>query len=176
VATLIFFTWVFALLLMVAGARKITRPAATRTALRTARLPSHESLARMLGVGEVGLGVAVLVDGGPVATALLALSYLAFAVFAEHQRRRNAGCGCLGASTTPVTQVHVGLNVVVAVIAAAATVAPRTSLVTTITGGPLPGLMLAALLMIAAGLFHLLLTAAPDLSAAMALSDAKDDT
>lgn len=174
-STLIFITWVFALLLTVAGTRKITHPAATGAALQTAKLPSDEHLVRMLGVGEVGLGIAVMVRGGPVATALLAAVYTAFALFAQHQRHRNAGCGCFGASTTPVTAMHVGLSVLVAAIAAVAALGPTMSLVATIAGDPLPGLMLAALLVVAAALVYLLLTAAPALTAAMALAEPEGD-
>lgn len=174
-STLIFVTWVFAVLLTVAGARKIARPAAAGAALQLAKLPSDERLVRVFGVGEVGLGVAVLLRGGPVATALLAVVYAGFAVFAEHQRRQRAGCGCFSTSTTPATPLHVVLNLVVAAIAAAVTVGPDMSLVTTVADDPLPGLMLVVLLAVAANLCFLLLTVAPDLTAAMSLVQSEDD-
>jgi hypothetical protein len=168
VSTLTAATWVFALLLVVVGTGKVARPAATRP-------PSDERLARLLGAGEVGLGSAVLWIGGPVATTMLAVAYASFAVFAEHQRRRGRACGCLSTTTTPPTTVHVWLNVTAAAAAAGAALRSGASLPATIAAEPLHGLLVLGLLAVAAGVLWLLLTAAPDLSAAVALVDPRTD-
>lgn len=168
-------TWVFALLLVVAGTGKIARPGATGAALHVARLPSDERVARMLGVAEVCLGSAVLAIGGPIPTALLASAYAAFAVFAERQRRHGAACGCFGTATTPATALHVWLNVAAAAIATGAAVRSGASLPVTIADDPLPGLLVAVLLAVAVSVLRLLLTAAPDLTAAIALVEPRTD-
>jgi hypothetical protein len=67
------------------------------------------------------------------------------------------------------------LNLIVAAIAAIVAVGPPTSLVVTVAGDPLPGLLLVALLAVAASLCYLLLTVAPDLTAAMSLAQPEDD-
>lgn len=162
-------TWVFALLLGVAGMRKITRPAATGAALQGARLPSDHRLVRLLGAGEVVVAAAVLAVGGAVPAAVLALAYAAFAVFAEQQRRRGAGCGCFGDSSAPASRLHVTVDAVGAAAAAAAIIRPAPPLLPTIADDLSAGLLAVALLALAAGVLQLLLTALPDLAAATAL-------
>lgn len=167
--------WVCALLLVVAGARKITRPAAAGAALQVARLPSDARLVRLLGAGEVALGLVALALGGPVPIALLASAYAAFAVFAERQRRQGAGCGCFGEATTPATSLHVRLNAMAAALVTGAAVWPAPSLPATIADDPLVGLLSAVLLVVAAGTLRLLLTASPDLTSAVALVEPRSD-
>src|SRR5690606_10058720 len=129
VAALTTVTWIFALLLTAAGAHKLARPASAGAALAVARLPSDHRLVRLLGASEVVLGLAVVLHGGRPAIAALAVTYAAFAIFAERQRRRGAGCGCFAEADTPATGLHVALNAVAALTAAGAAVAPA---------GPLP--------------------------------------
>jgi hypothetical protein len=163
-------TWVCAALLILAGARKMTRPDATGAALQVARLPADLRLVRTLGAVEVGTGVWVLAAGGPVATALLALLYAAFAGFAEHQRRRGAGCGCFGAEQAPATALHVGVNVVAAVVAGSTLLGdPAAALPGTVAAAPLAGVLMLTLLAVASALLRLLLAEAPDLAAAARL-------
>jgi hypothetical protein len=169
VSTLTAATWVFALLLVVAGTGKIARRAGTSPL-------SDGRLTLLLGAGEIGLGGAVLLIGGPVATALLAATYAAFAGFAGHQRRRGGDCGCFPtATTTPPTMLHVWLNIIAATAAAGTALRSGASLATTIAADPPEGLLVVGLLGVAAGGLWLLLTAAPDLSAAAALVDPRDD-
>ena len=117
-----------ALLLGSAGVGKAARPGATRIALRSAGLPASELAARALGVAEVAIAVAALLVGGPVATGLVALSYLGFACFARRldtRTRGSAPCGCFGASSAPVGTLHVAINLLIAVgVAIAAVDAP----------------------------------------------------
>jgi hypothetical protein len=168
VSTLTAATWVFALLLVVAGTGKVARPAGTSP-------PSDARLTLLLGAGEIGLGGAVLLIGGPATTALLAAAYAAFAVFADHQRRRGGDCGCFPTTTTPPTMLHVWLNITAATAAAGTALRSGASLATTIAADPPHGLLVLGLLAVAAGGLRLLLTAAPDLSAAAALVDPRND-
>jgi hypothetical protein len=106
-----------ALLLGAAGVGKAARPGATRIALRSAGLPASELVARSLGVAEVLIAVTAIVVGGPVATGLVALSYLGFAWFARRLDDRTRGaapCGCFGASSAPVGTLHVVINLLIA--------------------------------------------------------------
>jgi hypothetical protein len=176
VSTLTAATWVFALLLAVAGAHKIARPATTGTALALARLTLNARLVWLLGAAEIALGLGVLLQGGRLPAALLAVAYAGFAGVAEHQRRKGAGCGCFGVATTAATTLHVALDVVAALVAGAAATQPGTALPALVTSSPLVGLLSAALLAVAAGLLRLLLTAAPDLTAAVALVQRQSDT
>jgi len=170
-------TWMCATLLALAGARKITRPDATGAALQVAHLPADLRLVRTLGAVEVGIGMWVLVAGGPVATALLALLYAAFAGFAEHQRRRGAGCGCFGVEQAPATVLHVGVNVVAAVVAGTTLLGePGAALPETVSAAPLAGVLTLTLLAVAAAVLRLLLAEAPDLAAAVARLQPERDT
>jgi hypothetical protein len=144
-------SWVFALLLTVAGAQKVTGPAATR----------------VLGVGEVGLGLAVLIRGGRAPALALALAYAVFAGVAESRRRRGTGCGCFGTDTL-VTPLHVWLDVAAAGVAAGAAAWPSASLAATVAGDPLAGALTVVLLVVAATLLRLVLTEAAELTTAVA--------
>ncbi len=162
-------TWVAAFLLVLAGARKVAQPAGAGSALRTARLPSDAWLVRMLGAGEMLLGLAVIVVGGAAAAGFLALAYGSFAVFAQRQRRAGSDCGCFGTTGTPVTLLHVGLNVVAAVVAASAAMLPTATMPAIVSQRPVAGVAAAILVVVTANLVRLLLIAIPDLTAAIDL-------
>lgn len=168
-------TWVSALLLIVAGVRKITRPAPTEAALHGARLPSDARLVRTLGTGEIAIGVAVAGGGGRLAAGALAVTYAGFAVFAERQRRQGAGCGCFGATSTPATRLHVGVNIAASAVAVMSLLHPPPSLVAMATAAPLVGALMLGALAVGVHLLRLLLTEAPDLSAAAALVSPRAD-
>lgn len=162
-------TWVTAFLLVMAGARKVVQPDPTSVALRAARLPSDPRLVRMSGVGEVGLGATVLLIGGVVPIALLAALHSGFAVFAGRQRRAGSDCGCFGTSGTPVTGVHVWLNVTLAGVALGAAALPGPALPSLIATQPVAGGVVAVLVGTGAAALRLLLTTASELTAAVAL-------
>ena len=64
------------------------------------------------------IAAAAITVGGPVATALVAVSYLGFAWFARRldtKTRGSAPCGCFGASSAPVGTLHVVVNLLIAV-------------------------------------------------------------
>lgn len=167
-------TWVFALLLAVAGAGKIARPAATGAALQVAHLPSDRRLVRALGAAELILAMAVLLVAGAVATAALSAAYAAFAGFAFAQARQGAGCGCFGATSAPATGLHVGVNVAGAVLAAAVVLRPGPRLMDAFQG-PLQGVLLIVALASTAALLRLALTALPELEASRRLLTAEAD-
>ena len=162
-------TWVTAFLLVLAGARKVVQPDPTSVALRAARLPSDQRLVRALGGSEIALGATVLLIGGAAPTALLAILHGGFAVFAARQRRAGSGCGCFGASGTPVTGVHVWLNVGLAGVALGAAALPGAALPSLIATSPVAGVVVAVLVGTGATALRLLLTAVPELTAAVGL-------
>ena len=169
-------TWVFAVLLAVAGARKVTDPAATGAALQGARLPSDHRLVRLFGAGEIVLAGLVTVVGGTVPAAALALAYAAFAIFAQRQSARGAGCGCFGESNAPATALHVAVNAAGAIIAIAAALRPGPSLVSSLATD-LPTAALTVLLLGASvAAVRLALTALPELAAATALVTAEEQS
>ena len=105
---------VVALLLTVAGGLKAYDPTMTAGALRRAGLAVPPAVVRVGGAIEVVVGVAAIVTGGPVAAALVALSYVLFTVFVVVALVRHipiGSCGCFGKVDTPPSLVHVGLNV-----------------------------------------------------------------
>ena len=114
---------VAAALLVVAGAAKVADPANTAGALRAMRLPSSSTLVRCGAAVEAAIGVTAIVVGGAVPWALVAASYLAFAVFVVAALRAGTmigSCGCFGHEDTPPHPVHVALDLVLAGVAAAA--------------------------------------------------------
>src|SRR4051812_10747982 len=111
---------VVAALLALAGGLKVVRPAPTAGALRAMRLPAAVPLVRVLGVGEVALGVSAGIPFARPLLVLLAAAYLAFAAFVMAALGANTplqSCGCFGEADTPPSAVHVGLNLAAAVAA-----------------------------------------------------------
>jgi hypothetical protein len=153
-----------AVLLAAGGAMKAYRPIDTANALRGVGLPGWPSLVRVGGLVEAAIGVAALVDGGPISAVLVALSYVAFLAFVVEALRRHApiaSCGCFGKVDTPPSRLHVGINVVA--IAAAVTVAlnPGVGLVDTIRVQPLAGVPYLALLAVGVSLVFVALSSLP---------------
>jgi hypothetical protein len=116
-----------ALVLLVAGAAKVADPTRTAGALRVRGWPSGPGLVRVGAAAELLVGAGALVVGGPVLASLVALSYLAFALFVVAALTSGTpigSCGCLGRADTPPTALHV---VVDAAFAAGALAAAATS-------------------------------------------------
>jgi hypothetical protein len=162
-------SWAFAGLLALAGASKIGNPAATGAALQGARLPSNAALVRLLGAGEIVLAIAVLGVGGTVPLAGLALAYAAFAVFAQRQSSRGAGCGCFGEQDAPATGLHVAIDAAGALVAATAAIWPAPSLLAVAGADLLPAVLAVGLLITAVAALRLALVALPELAVATAL-------
>ncbi len=100
-------------LIMIAGAQKLIDPSSTSGALTAARLPGSYPIVRALGVAEILAGGAFLVVGGRMVAAVGATFYAGFAWFVGYALVKDlpiSSCGCLGASETPPTVVHVVMN------------------------------------------------------------------
>jgi len=105
---------------------------------------------------ELVLGVAALVIGGAVTWALVAASYLAFAVFVGAALRSGkpvGSCGCFGREDTPPHIVHVVLDLALAgaaVGAAATGVVPLDA----VTSSPGQGTVVVLLSLLGVGLIY----------------------
>lgn len=105
------------LVLGVAGAAKLARPADTAAALRVAGLPGRPQLVQAGAALELAAAAAAwTMPGGPpavVAAAVVAGSYLALAGFVGVALRRRwplATCGCFARPDTPPRARHVVLD------------------------------------------------------------------
>jgi hypothetical protein len=120
---------VVAAVLVVSGLAKWITPAPTVTLLGALGLPASGWVARIVGALEVVVGAAALLIGGRVAAAIVSVLYLAFAVVVVRARRAGApSCGCFGAGSAPPSWLHVWVNLVSALLAAAAVGAGTTFL------------------------------------------------
>lgn len=158
-----------ALLLGAAGVFKLTNPAPTRVALRSAGLPGTALAARTVGVGEVLVTMYALAWGGRLGAGLVALAYLAFAGFSLRvigRTRGRATCGCFGASDAPLTNLHVGVDLAVAVVALVAVADPVPGIGRVAVATPWAGVPFLAFTALLAWLVQVLLTAVPELQAA----------
>lgn len=158
-----------ALLLGAAGVGKVARPGATRIALRSAGLPATVLVARGLGAVEVFVAVTALAIGGPVATALVAVSYLGFAWFARRLQVKTRGaapCGCFGSSSAPVGTLHVVLNLLVAAGVGVAVVDAPGSIWSAASDTPWAGVPFVGLTVLLTWLLYVALTTLPETLAA----------
>ena len=109
-------------ILVVSGVAKVRSPRPAAAALFAAGLPVTGWLVRMLGAGEIVLGVAAIVRPSPLVAFAVAGAYLGFAaasaLFLWSPRVRS--CGCLGDLEVPPSVLHVALNLAAAAFAAAA--------------------------------------------------------
>ena len=154
-----------ALLLVIGGAAKVLRPGDTARALQTIGVRASAGVVRVGAMIEMVIGAGALLVGSPVFAALVAVSYLAFAVFVLHALRMHApisSCGCFGKVDTPPSPVHVVLDAIAAL--AAATVAltdADVSLPTILPDQPLAGVPFVLLTGIGVGLVFLAFTSLP---------------
>jgi hypothetical protein len=152
--------------LVFAGVSKIRRPVATRRAATALGLPASPTAVRVLGALEVVSAGAALAIGG-VAAAAVAVMYgaLAFAAWRLLVRSPGTACGCLGASDTPVTAVHVVVNVAACMLGTLA--AANGSPIAAVGSGGWARVEFVVLVGCCAALVALLLDALPMLNAAM---------
>jgi hypothetical protein len=130
---------VVAALLALAGGLKVIRPAPTAGALRAMRLPSSLPIVRLLGLGEVVIGIAAAITFARPLLVLLAAAYLAFAAFVTAALSANTplqSCGCFGRTDTPPSNVHVALNLASAGAAFAAALTGTPGLDVTLSDQP----------------------------------------
>ena len=114
-------------LLALAGASKALRPSDTATAVRGVGIRVPTWLVRIGGLAELVIGVLALVTGSAVVAALVAASYVVFAVFVTVALVRHlpiATCGCFGKADSPPSLVHVGVDVAAALAAVTIAVDP----------------------------------------------------
>jgi hypothetical protein len=111
--------------LALAGAKKLRRPAVLQPALSALGLRPSATTARAVGAAEVTVALLGAAFGSffalPVAAAYAILALVALRLL---RRSPSTPCGCLGGSTAPVTTAHVVVNVVAAVVAALAATVP----------------------------------------------------
>lgn len=157
-----------AAVLVVTGAFKLARPAATAGAMGELGLPASLALARLLGGVELGTGVGVLAwpDTGlfPVPAVGAGALYSGFAVFVAVALRRNAmlqTCGCFGALEVPPTATHLALNIAGAAVCAGAAIVGSPSLTSVVRAAPADGTVLVLIAVIATGLAVASLTVLP---------------
>jgi hypothetical protein len=150
-------------LVLVAGVAKLARPIATRDALALTRVRSSLLLVRLLGTAEITLAVAVLLIGGRLPFAALALAYAGFLVVSDRQRRAGRGCGCFGAPSTTVGPLHLGVDAVGMLAAASAAWIGAPGVPGLLPSGLLPAVATLGLLCLAVVLGQLTLTALPEL-------------
>lgn len=152
------------------GFYKLRDPGSTSSALAALGLPSARGLVRLLGLVEVSVGTAAVLLGGRVPAAAVTVLYLGFAVVAFRLARRaegSASCGCFGAHSSEATGAHVVIDLVVAAVAAAATLADAPGLLAARDDLALGGVPYLAFVALGAWLLGVLLTVLPDtLSAA----------
>ena len=156
-------------LLAAAGALKVVRPVPATRALQAAGLGRWSAGARALGLVEVAVAAAALSIGGRVTAALVASSYVGFALFVVRLRRRagsQADCGCFGASATPVTGVHVVVNLGLALGGAASVAWPSPGVLRVMAQTPLAGLPFLGFTALLGWLALITLTLVPDLAVA----------
>ena len=107
-------------LLALAGAAKALRPSDTATAVRGVGIRVPTWLVRIGGFTELVIGVLALVTGSAVVAALVAASFVVFAVFVTVALVRHlpiATCGCFGKADSPPSLVHVGVDAAAALAA-----------------------------------------------------------
>lgn len=115
----------------------------------------------VVGTGELALGAGAVLFPGRLTNGALAVVYLVFAAVAAWRARRGEGCGCFGGDDEePAGALHVWLDLVLAVGAGLAVLAPPAGL------AALPaGIVAVLLLAVAASVWalHLALTVLPGL-------------
>lgn len=154
-------------LLAIAGVAKMLSPAGTSSALRIQGLPARWSLVRLLGVAELLVAAAALLELR-FGAALLAAIYAAFTAFVASALVRGrplTSCGCFAEPDVPPTPVH--LFVTAALALCAGTVAAGSGAgLPTLGSGPLPvALATAGSAALVGWLSYLVLAALPRLLA-----------
>lgn len=108
--------WLAAGVLILGGVAKLPEPDGAMATLHRLHLPSGRVAARLLGLGEIVTGLAVIGVGSRPAAAVLAVVYAAFTGLAAWQRAAQLDCGCFGTSATAVSARHVATNATFALV------------------------------------------------------------
>ena len=116
-----------AILLVVAGASKITSPYMAQASLSTAGLPAPLIGVRVLALCEVAIGAAAVIEPSTATALAAAVAYGAFCLFTVRLLRmadEGVDCGCFGGAGTEVSRVHVMMNAAPFAVCVAAAIAP----------------------------------------------------
>ncbi|HTO01908.1 MAG TPA: MauE/DoxX family redox-associated membrane protein, partial [Microthrixaceae bacterium] len=115
--------WAICLVLVTSGAMKMSGPAGFAAFIEPVvgrRLAP--TVARIVGVFELGLGFIGLAFGGRITAGLVALTYALFAVVVIVAiRRALPSCGCFGSRSAPPSGAHATANLISVLVAAVAT-------------------------------------------------------
>jgi hypothetical protein len=152
------------LLLALAGGFKAMRPQATVGAMRALGLPGRRSLVRLMGAGEVVVGVGAVLTGWPPLAAIVAVAYAAFAGFVAAALRRGVpiqSCGCFGTDDLPPTRIHLVVDIAASLVAALAAITRVDGIGTVVADQPWAGVPFLALVAITIWFLYLVLTALP---------------
>jgi uncharacterized membrane protein YphA (DoxX/SURF4 family) len=118
--------WAVSLVMVASGAMKLADPSATADTLDRLSAPGGMVTARLLGLAEVGVGLAVLAVGGRGLAALVGVLYLGFAGIVIAARSKGLPtCGCFGSRSAPPRIGHVIVNALSAVVAFVAAAGPN---------------------------------------------------
>ncbi len=159
--------FMFAVLLVITGVPKLTRPEATARAISAIGLPAHRNLGRAVGVAEVFIGIAALLIGGSLAAAAVAVIYSGFAGFILIAMRseKAKSCGCFSDEVSPPNYIHLGIDIAAAGVAGVLVFRPIADLVTVMGDTPWAGFPLVLLVIIGTWMAMLVLTLLPNLFA-----------
>ena len=156
-----------ALLLVVAGAAKLIRPADGFSGL--VGLRTRPAVVRLIGAVEAAAGTAALIAGG-LAVWTVGLLYGAFALIVLRAVLAGAdSCGCFGRLDAPPSLIHVAGNLTLSAmsfIAAGSASPPVPALVQAAGESPATGVALAVVIVLLAGLVLVSFTALPEALAA----------
>jgi hypothetical protein len=155
--------------LVASGAAKVLAPTAASDALGALGAPASPVLVRTLGVGEVVVGVAALLAGGPVLAAVVALAYVAFAVVALRMSRSSdvRSCGCFGSSDARPGITHVVVDGAAALLVGVAAIAGSGGAIALVSDSPAWGIPALAGSALGAAAAVALLTVAAETAAAV---------
>ena len=152
-----------AVLLVAAGATKLSRPAGGSAALLG--FQTRAGVVRLIGALEAAAGVAALLVGGPAVWAV-GLLYAVFALVVLRAVLAGAdSCGCFGRLDAPPSLIHVVGNLVLAAVsfgAAGASSPPIPAVVQAMGDSPAVGAAQAAVVALLAGLLLVSFTALPE--------------
>ena len=112
--------------LVVSGVLKLADPRPASTMLRELSSLTRRLPARLIGIGELSLGIAAFAAGGRAIAMLVTIAYLTFTITSIALVRRgdgSLGCGCLGSHSAPASAAHVSVNLAAALVAALAAAA-----------------------------------------------------
>jgi hypothetical protein len=155
-----------AVLLLIAGAAKVSRPVPTSDMIASLGLPALVWGVRTLGVVEMALAVAALGVGGPWFASAVGVLYSLFTIVVVRALAVGAtSCGCFGRADTPPSWLHVTGNALFAIASFVAASADQTP-VDAMGDQPASGAPYVLLIGVIAGLAVVGFTALPEALAA----------